>query len=60
MFGTWFSRIALFTLTNLAVVLLIGLVLRITGLDQWINQSGTSSLGLLAFSAVFGFAGSLF
>lgn len=60
MFGTWFSRIALFTLTNLAVVLLIGLVLRITGLDQWINQSGTSSLGLLAFSAVFGFAGSFF
>lgn len=51
-------RITLFLLTNLAVVALLGVVARVTGLETWLHASGTNLGGLLGFSAVFGFAGS--
>jgi len=47
-----FSRIALFLLTNFAVLILAGIVMSIVGVDP--NQMS----GLLVFAAVFGFGGS--
>ncbi|MFM2290070.1 MAG: protease HtpX [Pseudomonadota bacterium] len=51
------KRILLFVLTNLAVILVLTVVLRITGLDQWLTVHGQSYGGLLVFATVFGFGG---
>jgi heat shock protein HtpX len=51
------KRILLFVLTNLAVILVLSVVLRITGLDQWLALHGQSYGGLLVFATVFGFGG---
>src|SRR5580698_7884542 len=53
------KRIFLFVVTNLAVVLVLSIVARITGLDQWLAVHGQSYYGLLVFAALFGFGGSL-
>ena len=54
------KRILLFLATNLAIVVLLGIVLRLLGVESILDQSGTGlNLGsLLIFAAVFGFAGS--
>lgn len=53
-------RIGLFLLTNLAVVALAGIVLNILGVGHYLEASGELNLtSLLAFCAVFGFAGAL-
>ena len=58
-----FTRIALFALTNIAVLLVAALVLRMLGIDQMVlNAAGEYSLnytGLFIFSAIFGFGGAL-
>jgi len=51
------KRIVLFLITNLAVLLLLSIVLRLTGLDRM--AAGGNLFGLLAFAAVFGFGGAL-
>ena len=58
----FFSRMALFLATNLAVLLLLGVVLRLTGLEQMLAQSGIGLQlrGMLVFSAIFGFMGRLY
>lgn len=50
----------LFLLTNIAVLVVLGIVLRLLGVDHVLDQSGTglSYRNLLIFSAVFGFGGS--
>jgi heat shock protein HtpX len=53
------KRIVLFLLTNLAILLMVTIVARITGLDAWLARRGTSLAALLVLAAVFGFAGSL-
>ncbi len=54
------KRIVLFLATNLAVVLVLSVVLRVLGLDQVVSaQTGVSYGGLLAFSAVIGFTGAI-
>jgi heat shock protein HtpX len=53
------KRIFLFVVTNLAVVLVLSIVARVTGLDQWLAIHGQSYYGLLVFAALFGFGGSL-
>jgi heat shock protein HtpX len=54
------KRIVLFIATNLAVVLVLSIVLRLLGLDAVMSsQAGISYGGLLAFSAVVGFTGSI-
>ena len=54
------KRIFLFVLTNLAVVFVINITLRLLGVDRWMDASGGINFNaLLAFSAVIGFAGSL-
>jgi len=57
----FFSRMALFLATNLAVLLLLGFVFRATGLEQRLAESGLGLQlgGLLVFAAIFGFMGSL-
>ena len=54
------KRIFLFILTNLAVVFVINITLRLLGVDRWMDQSGGINFNaLLVLSAVIGFAGSL-
>ncbi len=53
------KRVLLFLGTNLAVVLLLGAVCRILGVDQYLYQYGSNMTGLLVFTAIFGMGGSL-
>ena len=54
------KRVILFIATNLAVVLVLSVVLKLLGLDRAMySQTGVSYGGLLAFSAVVGFTGSI-
>ena len=53
------KRIALFLATNLAVVLVLSVVLRLLGLDRAVAQSGIAYGQLLAFSFVVGFTGAI-
>ena len=52
------KRIALFVITNLAVVLLLSMTARILGVDRWLTAGGLNLGGLLVFAALFGFGGS--
>jgi heat shock protein HtpX len=54
------KRILLFLATNLAIIVLLGIVLRLLGVERILDESGTGlNLGaLLIFAAVFGFGGS--
>jgi heat shock protein HtpX len=51
-------RIILFILTNLAIMLTLTLIARVTGLDTWLAQRGSNFGGLLLLAALFGFGGS--
>jgi heat shock protein HtpX len=54
------KRIVLFLLTNLAVMAVLAIVLKLLGLDRVSTDGGDLQLGqLLAFSAVVGFTGSI-
>jgi len=53
------KRIALFLLTNLAVVLVLSATLRILGVDRIITQQGINFNALLIFSLVIGFGGAI-
>ncbi|HYR00786.1 MAG TPA: zinc metalloprotease HtpX, partial [Casimicrobiaceae bacterium] len=54
------KRIFLFVATNLAVLLVLSVVLRLLGLDRVMAaQSGVDLGSLLAFSAVVGFTGAI-
>ncbi|RUQ36380.1 MAG: protease HtpX [Candidatus Competibacteraceae bacterium] len=52
------KRIFLFLATNLAVVVLLGIVARVLGVDRFLYQSGINYTSLLIFAAVFGMGGS--
>jgi heat shock protein HtpX len=51
------KRIFLFLATNLAVMLVLSVAVRVLGLDQYLHAQGGNLGGLLAFAAVFGFGG---
>lgn len=54
------KRIFLFILTNLAVVFVINITLRLFGVDRILNQSGSINFNaLLVISLVIGFSGSV-
>ncbi len=54
------KRIFLFLVTNLAVIVVLNIVLRLLGIDRITDaQGGLNYTSLLIFAAVFGFAGSL-
>jgi heat shock protein HtpX len=53
------KRIFLFIVTNLAVVLVLSVVLRLFGLDRALATQGINYGALLVFSAVVGFVGAI-
>lgn len=55
------KRIALFLATNFAIVIVLSISLRVLGVEQILDQQGSSLdlNNLLVFSAVFGFGGAL-
>lgn len=53
------KRIVLFILTNLAILLMLTIIARITGLDLWLARRGSNLATLLVLALLFGFAGSL-
>ena len=53
------KRIVLFLLTNLAVMLVLSIVLRVLGLDRALAAHGLDYGALLVFSAVVGFTGAI-
>ncbi len=56
------KRIFLFLATNIAILLVLSVTLRLLGVDRILDEQGTGLdlTNLLIFSAVLGFAGSLF
>ena len=54
------KRIVLFIATNLAVMLVLGIVTSLLGVNQFLSRSGLNLPMLLAFSAVVGFTGAIF
>jgi heat shock protein HtpX len=53
------KRIVLFVLTNLAVMLVLGLVVNLFGLNRFLHANGLDLVSLLGFAAVMGFGGAL-
>ncbi|MBL8277097.1 MAG: protease HtpX [Pelomonas sp.] len=51
------KRVLLFLLTNLGVMLVLGLVVNLLGLNQFLTANGLSVGGLLGFALVMGFGG---
>ena len=51
------KRIALFVLTNLAVMVVLGIVINVLGLNRFISENGLDLTALLGFSLVIGFGG---
>ncbi len=54
------KRIALFVLTNLAIVVLLGVVTSVLGVNQFLTARGIDMGMLLGFALVVGFAGAFF
>jgi heat shock protein HtpX len=53
------KRIALFVITNLAIILVLSFTARLLGLDQYLMAKNMNFGGLLVFAALFGFGGAL-
>ncbi len=55
------KRVLLFLLTNIAVIVVLSIVLRLLGVDRILDEQGVglNYWNLLVFAAVFGFGGSL-
>ena len=51
------KRIVLFLLTNLGVMLVLGLAVRLLGLDRFLTANGLNLTSLLGFALVMGFGG---
>ena len=54
------KRVVLYILTNLAVMVVLSVILTITGANRYLAGSGLNVPGLLVFSAIVGFTGSIF
>ncbi|MDX1670526.1 MAG: protease HtpX [Limnobacter sp.] len=52
------KRIALFLVTNLAIVLVLSITMSILGVEPYLNEQGLNLESLLIFAAVMGFGGS--
>ena len=53
------KRIVLFLATNLAIVLVLSVTMRLLGVEPYLNEQGLNLQALLIFAAVMGFGGSL-
>jgi len=54
------KRIALFIITNIAVVIMLGIVANVLGVDRFLTAQGLDLGLLLGFAAVIGFGGAFF
>ncbi len=52
------KRVALFLMTNLAVLVVLGITVNILGVNRFITQQGLDLGTLFVFAAIFGFGGS--
>jgi heat shock protein HtpX len=53
------KRILLFLATNMAIVLVLSVTMRLLGVEPYLNANGLNLTSLLIFAAVMGFGGSL-
>jgi len=53
------KRIALFVLTNLAIVLVLGITARLLGVDRFLTANGLNLGALLGFALLMGFGGAI-
>ena len=53
------KRIVLFVLTNLAVMLVLGIAANVLGLNRYLDANGLNLGSLLGFAAVMGFGGAI-
>ena len=51
------KRIVLFLATNLAIVLVLSISMRLLGVEPYLNAQGLNLSALLIFAAVMGFGG---
>ena len=52
------KRVFLFLVTNIAVMVVLSIVIRILGADRFLEANGINYVNLLIFAGVFGFGGS--
>ena len=52
------KRVFLFLVTNIAVILVLSIVVKLLGVDQVLSANGINYISLLIFAAVIGFGGS--
>jgi len=52
------QRIIYFLITNLAILLVLGTVIKILGIEPYLSQQGLNYKSLLIFAAIFGMGGS--
>ena len=52
------KRVVLFLVTNIAVILVLSIVVKLLGVDQVLSANGINYISLLIFAAVIGFGGS--
>lgn len=52
------KRILYFVVTNIAILLVLSVALKVLGLEPYLQQGGMNHQGLLVFAAVFGMGGS--
>jgi heat shock protein HtpX len=52
------KRIALFLLTNIAVLIVISIMVQVFGVNRWLTANGINYGQLLVFSTIVGFSGS--
>lgn len=51
------KRIVLFLATNIAVLIVLGVVMQILGIDRMLAENGQNPVALLVMAAIFGFGG---
>ena len=52
------KRVVLFVLTNLAILVVLGIVVNVLGANRFLSESGLDLSTLLVFAAIFGMGGS--
>jgi heat shock protein HtpX len=58
-YGAFMKRIILFVMTNLAVVVVLGIVASLLGVNRYLTPQGLNLGMLLGFAAVIGFGGAI-
>src|SRR5512139_922353 len=53
------KRIFLYIVTNLAVLVVLSIAIKVLGLDRALAGSGFNAMGMLVMAAIMGFGGSL-